>query len=525
MPPTLRFVLSFFAAALCAFAQKEQGHRLALVIGNSNYEHLPRVEAATADADLMSAALTKGGFEVTAVHDFRHPDFLHNVEPAFLGKVRPGDTCFIYYSGYSVQVFGDTLLLPVNFDPAAKGQMTERAYALMRLPQVLQDDKKSGIKIVVVEASRPIRAPLDIPGLVSTAPGAPDLGDLRQALFAFPTHAGQTVPPTAGGASLFTKAVAAAIVKPGADIKDAFFQAQSEVDKETGGSQVPEIDTTITTSLVLVAAPPPPPPKEKIVVIESRPAGFPAQNSRDREEYVWIPPGKFQMGCVPKDTRCRPDEKPQHEVTISHGFWMGRNEVQVVSYRRYVEENHLKMPPGPIWDSKWKKGQDLPIVNVPWEDAQAYCQWAGGRLPTEAEWEYAARAGSNGHVYPSDTEDSREKANFAGRKGNDRWDQETAPVRSFDPNAFRLYDMAGNVWEWVLDPYSADYYAHSPAVDPKGPESGKEHVARGGSFDSDPKEHLRISIRKAFGKGQNNIGFRCMIPDTPAAKTLLRGIE
>ena len=118
------------------------------------------------------------------------------------------------------------------------------------------------------------------------------------------------------------------------------------------------------------------------------------------------------------------------------------------------------MPAGPGWDIHWRVS-DNPMVNVRWEEAAAYCKWAGGRLPTEAEWEYAARAGARNQVFPMNAEDSRDKANFSGRKGNDLYDF-AAPVRKFDPNPFGLYDMAGNVWG-VGERLVFVYVLHEPA--------------------------------------------------------------
>jgi sulfatase modifying factor 1 len=251
----------------------------------------------------------------------------------------------------------------------------------------------------------------------------------------------------------------------------------------------------------------------------AKPESVPRSNRRDREEYLLIPSGQFRMGCVPADKLCKEDERPQHPVTITKNFWIGRNEVQVDSYRRFAAARSHKMPAGPLWDSHWQK-EDLPIVDVTWENARDYCEWAGGRLPTEAEWEYAARAGADDQIYPLNDENSRDKANFAGKRGNDIYN-DPAPVRKFDPSSFGLYDMAGNVWEWVSDYFAADYYSHSPMVDPKGPAESKQHVMRGGSFDSDPQKHLRISIREAFGKSGNAVGFRCALNDTSETRNIL----
>ena len=211
------------------------------------------------------------------------------------------------------------------------------------------------------------------------------------------------------------------------------------------------------------------------------------------------------MGCVPADTGCSPDEKPRHPVTLTKGYWLGRTPVTVAAYRRVAQATGKGMPGSP----NFTQGDDHPVVNVTWDDAVAYCKWAGGRLPTEAEWEYAARGGKEGLIYPWGDTISHENANYEGTKGRDQWEY-TSPVGSFQPSGFGLYDMSGNVWEWCADWYDGNYHASSPSSDSQGSSSGQGRVTRGGSWLLYPGS-LRVSFR--FWADPANrlgyLGFRC----------------
>jgi formylglycine-generating enzyme required for sulfatase activity len=261
-------------------------------------------------------------------------------------------------------------------------------------------------------------------------------------------------------------------------------------------------------------------------------------------EMVWIPPGKMTMGAVDG----KPDAQKMHDVKIS-GFWMDKTEVTNEQFARFVKETGyitvaerrlvatssseehaagawVFTPPvnpqtiGDLWrlvpGANWRhplgpqssiEGRDkFPVVQVCWEDAMRFASWAGKRLPTEAEWEYAARGGAihDAYVWGRElTPGGRWQANvwqgqFPLKDTGEDGFTGLAPVGSFPPNNFGLVDMAGNAWEWCADWYDADYYRKSPHADPPGPEA---------SFDPDepnPKVPKRVLRGGSYLSGENN---------------------
>lgn len=215
----------------------------------------------------------------------------------------------------------------------------------------------------------------------------------------------------------------------------------------------------------------------------------------DELTYVWIPPGTFIMGCSVQDSECKDDEKPTHQVAIDKGFWLGQTEVTLAAYRKFAAKTARHSPAG---DS------NLPVSGVSWMDAKEYCAAMGGRLPTEAEWEYAARGGNSQPYYGVISQ----IAWYADNSGDT-----LHAVGTKQPNDFGLYDMLGNVSEWVLDRYFNKYYFDSVATGPGVEQplaSNAIAVARGGFWESDPAA-LRVSHRLAQEKegDQIPIGFRC----------------
>jgi formylglycine-generating enzyme required for sulfatase activity len=215
---------------------------------------------------------------------------------------------------------------------------------------------------------------------------------------------------------------------------------------------------------------------------------------------ILIPAGEFLMG---DDTAPFAYEKPQHTVTLD-SYWIDRAEVTNAQYRLCVEAEACAEPK--VWEDENLNGDDQPVL-VPWEGAQAYCKWAGARLPSEAEWEKAAR-GTDGRKWPWGNEFDPSRANLSGDEDGYML---TAPVGIFPTgaSAYGALDMAGNAAEWVADWYDAEYYAHSPAKNPTGPGSGDRKVYRGtvANGGSGP-EKCRCTTRYP-GDTNWQYGFRC----------------
>ncbi|HSF68152.1 MAG TPA: formylglycine-generating enzyme family protein [Nitrospiraceae bacterium] len=222
---------------------------------------------------------------------------------------------------------------------------------------------------------------------------------------------------------------------------------------------------------------------------------------------VEIPEGPFVMGF--EGTQALEDERPKHQVFLPT-FFMDLYEVTTSQYALFLADTHRSAP--------WQWGTvdlsqhgDRPVVGVDWSDADAYCRWKGKGLPTEAEWEKAAR-GTDGRLYPwGNQPPHKDLANFAlGARFS--YTQVVMPVQSYERgrSPYGLYQMAGNVWEWVQDWYSANYYEISPERSPQGPEEGQFKVLRGGSWSDLPKYLLTYGRFKLPPDTRNSYtGFRC----------------
>lgn len=227
-----------------------------------------------------------------------------------------------------------------------------------------------------------------------------------------------------------------------------------------------------------------------------------------------LPAGAFTMG-----TESRGDEKPRHRVELDV-FRIGRAEVTNGQYMKFLEETKHRAPADPSFAKNYMAGHpDLPVVGVTYEDALAFCKWLGAkigttvRLPTEAEWEYAAIGGKDGTRYPWGMEPPKLKARY---NANDPAGVKTVIRDAFPANGYGLFNLAGNVAEWVLDFYSEDYYKAPARRNPTGPTAGKERVIRGGSWDTD-EDSLRCARREKQNPSQTSekVGFRIVVVPKP----------
>lgn len=218
-----------------------------------------------------------------------------------------------------------------------------------------------------------------------------------------------------------------------------------------------------------------------------------AGNSASFEDMVLVKGGCFQMGNVFGDGFS--NERPVHKVCLDD-FYMDKVEVMQSAYKKITGTNPA-----------YFKGSSKPVEKVTWDEAKAYCGKLGKRLPTEAEWEYAARSGGKKEKWAGTSRVS-DVGDYAWYKSNS--DKNTHSVGEKNPNGLGLYDMTGNVWEWVADWYEKDYYKNSPENNPKGPSNGKDRVLRGGSWNYRARgTSAAFRGRGNPTKGNGNSGFRC----------------
>ena len=572
-------LLVALSAAFSARAQRTvvtvgSGRRVALVIGNNAYPWGPLVNSAN-DARALAAMLPRVGFDpkdVTLLVDAN----LKQMQKAgrdFVERLRPDDLAFVFYSGHGVEVRGENYLIPIDFPPNASDlEARDEAYSAQ---QLLRDLESSGAKtrVMILDACRnnPLRAS-------KSAGGGLGRMDGEGTLIVFATSAGKTADDNPRGRNgLFTTELLKALPTPGVPLTQLMNDVSRAVYRDSGEKkQLPAIYGLLLEDFPLVAgnggAVNPVAPKADVEaweairnlnnaeVFDDFVKTFPASelasaarlkaaalrmsgaripdtaerirtNQKDGQRYVRIEPGTFTMGCSSGDSQCDADERPAHQVEITHVFWMAQTPVTVGAWKKYRAATSAPALPGADGLSRKlneNAGNDsVPAVGVTWDEAKNYCEWSGGRLPTEAEWEYAARAGTTGARYGN----LDDIAWYGDNSGNQRidstalWNADSKsygqklldngngpkPVGQKAPNAWNLYDMLGNVWQWTADWYGEKYYDANDRRDPQGPPGGTARVLRGASWVVVPA-NVRVSqrYRLAPGDRDSSIGVRCV---------------
>jgi formylglycine-generating enzyme required for sulfatase activity len=548
MPTRIRKHLSslFVASAVACLsaatsAQPTNLGDRALVIGNDSY-HSSLLHNAVNDALDIAKSLTDLGYDVTLATNVNSVG-LETAVSSFIGHIVPGDRVVVFYAGHGVQEDAENYLIPVDFTPAVVEQIRMQAYPLSRLMHLLSHAAPS-VQVMIFDACRdnPFQDHFSLKRGWKMVENT-----TANSYIAFSAAPGGLAGDDSGRGrnGLFTSYLLDELRVPGLTIDQMFSSVRKQVYAASGAEQLPwtsssllgdtylagpqvmtpvgvnaELYTTAIRQSELEVSQDSRPrlqvvtrhditPESEVVnrrenIIEpSRTAGLPnkdiirrAGRSLGGLEYVLIPTGMFLVPCS-TDVQC---ENRGRVITIDQPFWMGRTEVTVKAYLDAMQQNGLRSPASPSFNDQWHL-TNHPIVNVSLEDAARFCSFVGGRLPSNDEWEYSAAAGARTSAIVA-----HDAANYGNEvccggliSGRDKWEY-TSPVGSFPPNGFGLYDMLGNVWEWVLS---------EPEAKPSGSESA---FLRGGSW-IDSSWYLRTSYRRtaAANNSFRNAGFRCLV--------------
>ncbi len=541
-------VVVFNGDSACASQQPtasgQPEKRTALVIGNAGYSSGP-LRNPVNDARTMAKTLESLSFEVTLRENLDQKQMKSEIQ-SFGEKLQKGGVGLFYYAGHGIQVDGHNYLLPVG---AAIEHEKQVAYEAVDMGAVLSemDYAHNRMNIVIIDACR------DNPfarSFRSISQGLASVDAPTGTMIAYATAPGSVANDGQGENGIYTGALIKTMVQPGLKIEDVFKQVRSAVREATSGRQVPWEASSLEGDFYFLRPPVMPAPAQiASMTPASNPPGAiersasgateePASRSEKSVrsiktwkepvtglDFVWVPGGCYLMGS-PKSEKARSeDEGPVHEVCVD-GFWMSKTVVTNGQFRQFHKEHDSKDYMGHSLN-----GDSQPAVFVSWRDANNFSQWLTGqnggqyifRLPTEAEWEYAVRAGSDKSRYwGDDTSRACIYENVAdytaekqlGLKSVHECDDgyaATAPVGSFQPNAFGLYDMLGNVLQWCADVYGVDSYVRHDRNNPQITDEsmGQSRVIRGGCWHGSADSTRCAARHSGLPDGMNDeIGFR-----------------
>jgi formylglycine-generating enzyme required for sulfatase activity len=487
------------AAATPGALAQQRPERAALIIGNANYPDAATPLSTTIrDVRAVADELRRAEFTVELKENLGKEEMKRAID-AFVGKIRAGTVALFYFSGYGVQVARQTYLIPVNAQVWTEAEVRRDGISLDAL---LADmvGKGAKVKIVIVDAAR--RNPFERRFRSSPA-GLAALDGPEGTLAMYSAAPGKVINEGTGANSAFASELVKELRAGNRTAEEVFNRIRVGVSRATNGEQVPWVSSSLVDEFYFdnpraVAAPAPAPsprpaPSPTPAPIPSQPAGSggnPGEALRDCPdcvELVVVPAGSFDMGSPTEY------ENPVRRVTFVKPFAIGRYEVSFDEWDRCVDEGGCKHR---LDDRDWGRGK-RPAINLSWLDAKAFTAWLSKktgqtyRLPSEAEWEYAARAGTTTPFWWGREVGTRQ-ANC--RECGTGEAARTLPVGSYKANAFGLFDTAGNAAEWVEDCWN-DNYRGAPANGTAWTTGQcRLRVLRGGAFDSQSK-YLRGTAR------------------------------
>ena len=458
---------------------------------------MPGVDSNILGVDGHAGELASLGFQVLKALDLDLDGFDKTYQ-RFSQLLDKADIGLIFYAGHGLQYKGQNFLLPVNARLKNIFSIQREGFPLNAFIQLMK--QKARLSMVFLDACRnnPLATRLNRSLTLSRSASPLPQGLSRierigsEMLIVYATAPNAIAADGQGRNSPFTKALLRHISTPNIEVEVMLKRVTRMVQESTGQLQKPERLSRLISEFYF------------------NPATAPHSDEKESKQAPALPlpdlvvlkGGSFIMGCQ-QSSACPTDELPAHRVQLD-SFAITRHEITFAQYDACVAQGGCPHRPR---DQGWGRGQ-RPVINVSWHEANSYALWLSQktgqtwRLPTEAEWEYAARAGTT-TPYAFGQKISSKQANF------DFHNKQTQPVGRYPANGFGLYDMHGNVWEWVSDFYQKDWYRHSPSDNPQGPTSGTSRVFRGGSWMYRAIE-LRSSERNAYAPDfrSRNVGFR-----------------
>ena len=472
-----RYITLLFFVLVACLAQTSQARKVALLVGVDSYVSVPSLKCCVNDMKALKEALMKIGFEeddirilVTGASDSKDLPTKRNIEKTIsqiLTNAQPTDMVLLAFSGHGAQDGKSVYFCPLEVELE---DLDGTYVSINKVMDILANKCSAKFKWMVVDACRsdPTQGPKGIGGKGLQVIQTPPAGI---ALFQSCAEGEQSWEDYDSGKGFFTKNFAA--------------EAQKAMDEENYKLAIQKYDEAIALcprfehwkrerKLAQRLLHPTPP---TVTPAPNTPAPAPVRtltepNAGDRKvetingvefAFRWCPAGTFTMGS-PTSEEDHSSDKTQHKVTLTKGFWMMETEVTQKQWKAVMGDN----------PTRYDIGDNRPVTHVSWNDCQEFCRKTGLQLPTEAQWEYACRAGSTG-AYAGNLDDMAWYENNSGSR--------THSVGTKKPNAWGLYDMHGNVYEWCQDWFGK--YPSGSVTDPTGPSSGSDRVGRGGSWDDD----------------------------------------